>query len=435
MRIFLYELKKVFSPLRTLFIFLLIALFFAEFAASSFSWKTSLLPTPSYELKTLYSNELDETERKEAQPKVIEIYHGIVSEELKNDEWFLKNGILDYDGIKRLKEKDEITEMKKTGMSTEDILANGHKEYNPLSDYTLTDYEKNALERYMVLQRQNREIARAYTAIERTQTFFDEYDKLHNDKEYQNNVIDGLSDGKSTAAIERCREIFNGAELNSLLSVETTHGIFSSLPLGAAFFVLSLFALLSPLLTTDNMTGVRLLQYASKKGRPLLKSQYAAYLAASFLIMTVEIVLCAALFLSSNEGLFKDCLINSFREIREAAFWYVGTFGGYLLCLAGIAYILAPVAASVVFIVSHYNSKIISMLLKAIPIAAALAVFSYLIFNYAFALDAGWVSHSSLSQLIPVKYIEVYAVLLLLALSVAAAAVVLKRNRGKELHN
>ncbi len=429
MRVILFELKKIFSPLRTLFILLCIVLFAVLSAISNFTWGYN-----ANSLETLYGNELDETERKTAPQKIIAMYGKTISEALKNDEWFSKNGVLDYDGIQRLYEKKEIERMKSHGMSSEEITTNGHKDYNPLLDYTLTEYEDEALERFEALRNQNRQLSAAYYGIENSRSLFSVYDSFHDDPDADSSEFWQLTHGKNAAVTKRCREIFTGDEIDSLLPWMIVHQTNAAANGCATLMALSLFALLAPVLTTDNATGARLLQYTSRKGRPLIKSQYAAYLAAAFLIVTMEIILYAAFFLSSDAGGYTDCLLNSFMVTDQyAAFWYSGTFGGYLLCQMGIVYILTPVVASVVFIASHYNSKIISMLLKAIPAAAALTVLSRSCLNYTFAMEDFFRENLSLSASIPIRYIEFYVLVPLFILSVAAAAVALKKNKSKEL--
>ncbi len=436
MRIFLFELKKIFSPLRTLFILLFIVLFLAAFVAGSFSWSKNRADLRlSCDLKTVYGSELDKTERKEAEQKIQAKYYTILSESLKNDEWFLKNSVMNYEEITRLYEKKDIFNMKAAGLSSKDIAANGHKDYNPLLDYTLTDYENKALERFEVTKRLDRNMGSAYYTIDFSRYFFKEYDLLHGDPDAKESQFLCLTNNSSAAVTERYREIFTGNELNGLMPLQTANDVCRTLPYVAVLMVLSLFALLSPVITTDNMTGVKLLQHSSKTGKKtLIKSQYAAYLAAAFLTVTLEIVLYAALFFTSAEGNFKDCFLNSFLVMEQyAVFWYRGTLGGYLLCLAGIVYILATATTSIAFIVSFKGKNNISMLLKAIPAAAAFAVFAYGCLNYAFATEDYLTLNFSFSQLVPVKYIEVCAAVLLLVLSVAAAAIILKKNRSKEL--
>ena len=108
--------------------------------------------------------------------------------------------------------------------------------------------------------------------------------------------------------------------------------------------------------------------------------------------------------------------------------WFNWTFGVYLLILAGLVLVLSLAAAGFTVFLSQYSGHYIAMLLKAVPLFAALAwLCSKMIINRAFLFG------NPLSELTGLPGAEFFAILLLAAVSAALIAVAGRQQLRREL--
>lgn len=184
------------------------------------------------------------------------------------------------------------------------------------------------------------------------------------------------------------------------------------------FIVLSIMILLAPVVTKDVLTDVRRLQYTSKQGRNILKTQLLAALLSAVGIMLLELLLFGVLYAGLGTGQFFGNPINSF--FYGPVYWFDLTFGQYLLILLLFVVMLAFSAAGAAFFFSCFSRNYISLMLKIIPAFTLLAVLSILGTTRFLSFD------NLMSTLTGIKGIELYAPAAALLTGIALCLAALK---------
>jgi len=140
----------------------------------------------------------------------------------------------------------------------------------------------------------------------------------------------------------------------------------------AVWVVLSVVLLLSPTLVRDRLNRTRAMQWASRRGRRVLHSQFAAGLCSAVGLTVVNLVIYTIPLLGRGPQVFWNCpLFNWSRSIYT---WFDGTYGQYLLFLLGLLGLLGIAAGGLTLFLSQYSGNYISMLLKAIPLFLVVGV-------------------------------------------------------------
>lgn len=138
--------------------------------------------------------------------------------------------------------------------------------------------------------------------------------------------------------------------------------------------ILSVGILLMPFLTRDRQSGMTQMQFTSPKGRGILRTQFGAAMTSVFILITVQLVFFMMLFFKSNDySLF-------YHQPVFTVMWheYVPvlnlTFLQFVVVSAGLCYVLSFGSSALFFFLSHYSGDYVSMLFKALPLAAALSL-------------------------------------------------------------
>ncbi len=153
----------------------------------------------------------------------------------------------------------------------------------------------------------------------------------------------------------------------------------------AVLSVLAVLVLVSPLIVGDRARKVHLLQYSAKEGRRILGKQLAAVLLSAFLLTTLLLAVFGAIYSKNGTWVFFDSGLTSF--LNGSVFWFGVTYGQYVLSYAGMLYVLSLGTAALAFLLSRHSRNLITLILKLIPLFAALAFFCVLVFRQMFGLN------------------------------------------------
>lgn len=259
-------------------------------------------------------------------------------------------------------------------------------------------------------------------AIEESLRFVDDFQK--EGKKYYNYMLDKES-GCTKKEYQNAMKVIVGTEgwrniLEYQIPQATTNYWGGLMALG----ILSVMFLSAPVLVHDRMCKVRPLQWSSKKGRPVIDTQFGAVLFSAFLLATIYLVIFGGIFATNKTWLFWNCRMYSFDVIQLC--WGNWTYGTYCLLLAGIFYLVCLGSCALVFVLSRFSSHYISLLLKAIPLYIVLyslcSKFSFEAFYYG----------NTLYQITKIPYIEAIAPVCFFIAGTGLAAVVCKRQRRAE---
>lgn len=157
----------------------------------------------------------------------------------------------------------------------------------------------------------------------------------------------------------------------------------------AVWSVLSIVLLLSPTLVRDRLRGTRGMQWTSRRGRSILTTQMAAAMFSALVLTAVNLVVYAIPFLAQEPLRFRACGLGGIWEWGSP--WFDWTYGTYLIVLVGLILTLSLAAAGLTVFLSQFSSSYIAMLLKALPLFAAVGgVLGSWLLNQPFCFRRFW---------------------------------------------
>lgn len=163
----------------------------------------------------------------------------------------------------------------------------------------------------------------------------------------------------------RMREIW--AKSPSILPAAALHSTWCYGKYLAIWTVLSVLLLLSPVLVRDRLRRIRSLQWSSRRGRRVLRTQMAAAGASAAMLTVLNIVLYGIPFLANSPMVFKDCPLKNCYGV-SALPWFDWTYGQYILALMGMVLLIGLGAGAAAVFFSQYSGNYVAMLLKGVPL-------------------------------------------------------------------
>ena len=234
--------------------------------------------------------------------------------------------------------------------------------------------------------------------------------------------------GQPEAMVRREAELASSEMAHSLLPSSVKHSTQEYGKDLAVRCVLSIVLLLSPTLVRDRLRNTRPMQWASRRGRPVLNVQMGAALLSALVLAVVNITVYVIPFLAQGPLQFAACGLDGIWEWGTP--WFDWTYGTYLLVLAGLILALSLGAAGLTAFLSQYSGNYIAMLLKAVPLFVAVGVVlgSWLL-DRPFTFRPLWDGYG---PWVP-KGAEAVAAAVLLALGLGLCALACRRQRKREL--
>jgi hypothetical protein len=209
----------------------------------------------------------------------------------------------------------------------------------------------------------------------------------------------------------------------NIMSGEAASNAQSYLLYLAILVVLAVLILIAPPIVTDRTTDVHCLQYASRRGRHVLKSQLLASLISAFLLTTALLVVFGLIYSTNGTFALWDNGLNSFMTLDgTGVYFFEMTYGGSIILSVILIYGLSLSAAAAGVLLSRFSRNIITLLFKLIPAFAVLAAFAYALITSPF------ISWNLLYRLTPISGIAFLACGALTAACLAAALYVTRRE-------
>lgn len=364
MRIFIYELKKLWNWRILVGIAALAVLvwfaFLHDFLGSYDSLTThgiyGAYQTEMFDLygETLESNELADFDIPGKKAEAIAEMEKIIAQE----PIFSENNIHNYEDFAELrqlassdkpyKEADKLWEMERK-------LQNWH------DDITLDEWYVSPYMRLGTLE-----------TLE------------HRYVNYQNNLY-GCIQNDLRPVVVRAAEQLSTARNANLVNYDLCPTFSQYAATVAVFAVLAVIILIAPLLTTDRSQKMNLLQYSSNIGRKILRRQFAATVVSAFILSVVLVVAAYIPFIANGSIKYWDAHIMA---LDTMGMWlYNITFGQFVLILAGMSVALSVAAACFAFVLARFSTNIVTMMIKAVPVGAAVAAIAALAVNMALSYN------------------------------------------------
>lgn len=226
---------------------------------------------------------------------------------------------------------------------------------------------------------------------------------------------------------EKCRErvqILRDRSGRSPLPEMTSYSTSAYAYYLAVWCMVSAVLLLSPALVRDRLHRMRSVQWASRRGRKVLRVQFAAALSSGLLLTVLNFVLYAVPFSFTQALRLWDCPLHS---VQQSYPWFDWTYGQYLLFLTALVFALSLGASALTAVLSQYSGNYVAMLLKALPLIVVLAFFNTVVMQDAFYFS------NAASRFLTLPGGEFLCAALLPALGLLSCAAACRRQRSREL--
>lgn len=190
--------------------------------------------------------------------------------------------------------------------------------------------------------------------------------------------------------------------------------------------VLSVILLLSPTLVRDRLRRTNAMQWTSRRGRRVVRTQTAAALVSALLLAAVNLAVYFIPFAGQGSLPLWDCPIYCGDGGTP---WFDWTYGQFILVLIGMNFAFALAAGGMAVFLSQFSANYVPMLLKAVPLflAVGLGVVGWTL------SDPFFIHKSSYGAMYNPKGSELVILLLLLAASLASCVWTCARQKRQEL--
>lgn len=221
----------------------------------------------------------------------------------------------------------------------------------------------------------------------------------------------GADPGYSDAALQRIGEAYDSGEYLAVQSgyLQFTVGLYVEQV--AIVIVVLVLLLTSPLVTLDQESRLRGIQYVSRTGRALLSVQALAQLLAALAIGLVVTALAALPWLERIRP-FWSAPATSF--LGETVYWLPISYGGQLALTAALLLLLAGATGVLGFILSRWSTTTIGLIVRLLLLGIPSAYLAWSAFHDILSV------RSRASQLTGIPLAEVW---LLLTVTLALLAV------------
>lgn len=188
---------------------------------------------------------------------------------------------------------------------------------------------------------------------------------------------------------------------------------------------LSACILLSPILVRDRMWAMRPLQWSARRGRGILKTQFATTMLSAFLITTVNLLIFGGLFLTNGISVFAGSRMFSF--MMTGFCWVNWSYGLWCAVLIIMCYLVTLGTAALAFFLSRFSGNYVAMLLKLIPLIVACAILAPRLIIRAFYYGNGMYIWT------PIPMIELIVAGLVIMLGFALCGAAITRQKKQDL--
>ena len=230
----------------------------------------------------------------------------------------------------------------------------------------------------------------------------------------------GFIDTSDERALNRAKEILNDQGVNSPLNYVIFRNYNDLISNFSIIIVVSVAFVISYLFIKDSRNKVNYLQYSSKVGRDLVNKKIVAGFIASFIVVTIEIILFFLIYSKNNSLQFWNCSVNS--VFVDEKLWLDFTFGQYILLSVILMYIVTFSVATLSMFVSSKVSSYISLIGLQIPILGLLISF----------LRTIGMKYLTVMCLVSIFYTSLRALVLILIVLIVC---LIKKEKIKEIKN
>jgi hypothetical protein len=432
MKLFLQEIRKIMRPQP---IFILVAftiLFTFAFIKAPYDYLNDYPNSSDY---VKLSTALKEIVGTPVTPKKIDdgitvLRQRVVKQALENIKHHLDIlaplGVTDYESYYLLESKlfySQLPEERINEIVSYGAIYSGYAPYDPKADYTLTQAEAEYLSKhgsFEFIGSASFQLEYIDNTLVSANDNYLAFKKMFDEGNFYEDI--------PAAGRSRIRDILQSSEMMNILPPYE----FSS-HAGEAFTYLTVLILLTicilfaPVVTRDNMSGVRALQYSSKAGRKTLRIQLFAMLTSAFLIALSEILVAFAVFARGTWATYIHSGLHSLFTPYSYS-WFAGTLEQWLICCAILILAISLATTFFVFILSKMSKNYISLLLGLVPMTAAFVFICIRLFAQPFSITS---DSNPLYRYLPIPFAEaIVGGALFIVGAISASIMLMKQKRA-----
>ena len=185
------------------------------------------------------------------------------------------------------------------------------------------------------------------------------------------NPVEVQAQYSESSVVQKQAEKFIESYNSNLIRYDLTNNFSMWATLICIFAVIAVVLLTAPTLVNDRSQGLHYIQYSASAGRKTLKTQFVAA-AFSSVILGAAVVgaAYAAYFGLTDSGLYWNAHIADY---SGTFFMYNITLSQYVFILGGMTILLCAATGCFAFMMARYSANIVTLMIKAVPIAAAIS--------------------------------------------------------------
>jgi hypothetical protein len=196
------------------------------------------------------------------------------------------------------------------------------------------------------------------------------------------------------------------------------------------FSVLAVIIFVAPLIATDRARKLNLLQYSSAVGRKIFKIQAAAIAVSAFVLSLIIIVAGYIPFLTVSREYLNAHIMAS----DSNGMWlYDITFRQYAIVLAAISLAFSVGTACFASVIARFSANPVTLMIKAVPAGTAVATIAALALVQSLSSSSLLMSGSIARITGGIPYIEVIVCGVVIAIGIVTAVMVARRERKVEV--
>jgi hypothetical protein len=177
--------------------------------------------------------------------------------------------------------------------------------------------------------------------------------------------------------LKRLQEARDSDERLSAISNWTVENLNSYTLFLAVLIIFAAIIPHAPIVTSDCLRKMRLLQYSSKEGRSLLRKQFAAVMLSQALLTTALLLVFGGIYTANGTRVFWNSYVYSFNSFYFTTLPV--TYGQYVMLLIAMLYVTGFAVSAFTFILSRSCSNYITLTAGAV----CLCVFAIILYGFA----------------------------------------------------
>jgi len=200
----------------------------------------------------------------------------------------------------------------------------------------------------------------------------------------QQEHLDIYTQNDMRPAVVRAAERLSVTGNNSLINGHLMREVSLHAAITGVFALVAVMILIIPLIIIDRSRMINLLQYSSAVGRKIFRIQFSAAGISTIVLSGVLTVMSFAVFLSRTAEYWNASIMS----LGGDGMWmYDVTFGQYVIFLGGMIISACVGTACFAFVLARFSANIVTVMIKSIPVGAALAAILVLSADRAFSCN------------------------------------------------